>query len=48
MKQALIYPTTTGERFVYREGGGKTKTLICGQNIGRMADKPCILKLYEL
>lgn len=48
MKRAIIYPSTTGERFEYRGGGGKTKCLICGQNIGRQADKPMVLQMFEL
>lgn len=47
MKQAVIYPSTTGERFEYRGGNSKTKCLICGQNIGRQADKAVILRLFE-
>ena len=50
MKQALIYPSTTGERFVYRGGNNKTKCLIAQMDgsIGRMADKPRVLTLYEI
>lgn len=50
MKQALIYPSTTGERFVYRGGDNKTKCLIAQMDgsIGRMADKPRVLTLYEI
>lgn len=47
MKQALIYLSITGERFVYRGGYEKTKCLICSQSLGRCADKPTILYLYE-
>lgn len=47
MKQALIYPST-GDRFVYRGGAEKTKTLIANQGIGKMADKPHVLKLFEI
>lgn len=46
MKKALIYPSTTGERFVYRRGE-KTKCLTATYNIGRFADTPTILTFYE-
>ena len=48
MKQAVIYPTTTGERFEYRGGQMKTKCLITQQHFGRCADKPAVLQLYEI
>lgn len=39
--------TITGERFTQRKVGEKTKTLICGQSLGRVPDKGVILNLYE-
>lgn len=48
MKQAVIYPTTTGERFEFRGGNSKTKCLITQQNFGRQADKAVVLKLFEI
>lgn len=48
MKQAFVYYSLSGERFVYRGGQEKTKTLIAVQGIGgSAADKPTILTLYE-
>lgn len=47
MKKAVIYPSTSGERFEYRGVGMKTKCLICGQNIGRQADKPMVLNVFK-
>ena len=48
MKQAFVYYSLSGERFVYRGGQEKTKTLVATHNIGgRAADKPTILTLYE-
>ncbi len=48
MKQTVIYPSTTGERFVVRMGQMKTKCLITQQHFGRCADKPTVLQLYEI
>ena len=50
MRQAIIYPTTTGERFECRRGGGKTKTFIAHYGcIGRrQADKPFVLTAYGI
>lgn len=46
MKQALVYPST-GERFVYRRMGEKTKCLIATFQIGKFADIPTILTLHD-
>lgn len=47
MHKTIVYLSTTGERFQVRGLGEKTKGFVAIQNIGRFADKPSVMIMFE-